>query len=157
MFVKNQNLDPKSNFQKPGYWWSAIIRLGIVIFGDFWWSWFDWNHHCRWSWFEWFFYFKMFLSISITLNSSSYYFELYMQKGKCRRENAEGKTWRGEWQVACTPTPILRLPPHCDCLHTVTASSWPVPHTVYCQFNFTHFTAVLNYLVFHNYNIYLIL
>ena len=91
------------------YCWSAIIWLGIMIFGDFWWSWSDWNHHCRWSWFEWFFSSKMSLSISITLNRGSENAE-----GKCRRKNAEGKTQkekrRGETSSSMhTHPPTLSL------------------------------------------------
>ena len=86
-----------------GYWWSAIIRLGIVIFGDFWWSWFDWNHHCRWSWFEWFFFSKMSLSISITLNNGIGLHAMKSQNELKRRREEEGKKGirrEEEWERA---------------------------------------------------------
>ena len=67
-----------------------------------------------------------------------------VQKGK-----RGAKAWRKVWQVEHTPPPPTLLQPSpCQQL---------IPRIVYSQINFTHFTAVLNYLVFYYYNIYLIL
>ena len=72
-----------------------------------------------------------------------------MEAGEWKLENGSWRMEAGEWKLErCAPTP-----------HATTAFLHPLSYivVVYFQINFTHFTAVLNYLVFYYYNIYLIL